>query len=130
MKTKTEAEYSELSALNGQFIKNFVQQDVAAHDKIIHKNFVCIKSDGRIVEREDYLKKWATDFSNGGYTSFIYKDEDIRIFGDMALIRSKTVYTKDINGKTETGETVYTDTYIKENGTWRCVQAQITPVKD
>ncbi len=119
----------QLSALNAQFIKNFLNQDVSAHSEIIHKDFVCIEGNGNIVPRDVYMKKWATDFDNSGYVTFSYKDECIRIFGDMALIRSKTVYTKNINGNVISGNSVYTDTYIKENGKWYCVQAQITPVK-
>jgi len=120
---------AQLSALNEKFIKNFLTQDVQSHDEIIHKDFVCIKSDGRIVEREEYLEKWATDFENSGYTFFIYQDESIRIFGNTGLVRSKSVYTKKAEGKEITGSTIYTDTYIKENGKWLCVQAQITPIK-
>jgi len=118
-----------LSALNKQFIRNFLQQDVAAHDQLIHPHFVCIESDGKIVNREEYLKNWASDYDRSGYQSFDYTDEFIRIFHDMALVRAKTVYTKLVNGKLVKGYTVYTDTYVKENGQWKCVQAQITPVK-
>jgi hypothetical protein len=75
------------------------------------------------------MKGWATDFDNSGYKSFSYTDEFIRIFGDMALVRSKTIYTKEANGKIIQGNSIYTDTYLKENGKWLCVQAQITPVK-
>jgi hypothetical protein len=32
------------------------------------------------------------------------------------------------NGKEITGMTQYTDTYVKEYGEWKCIQAQITPV--
>ena len=120
---------SRLSALNAQFIKNFLTQDVKAHSGIIHKDFVCIESNGAIVSREVYLKNWATDHDNSGYTSFTYTDEKIRIFGNMALVRAKTVYTMNVDGKKVEGYTIYTDTYIKENGKWQCVQVQITPVK-
>ena len=118
-----------LSILNAQFIKNFLAQNAKAHGEIIHQDFVCIESDGGIVSRDTYLKNWATDHDNSGYTSFSYTDEHIRIFGDMALVRAKTVFTKDVDGKTITGYTVYTDTYKKENGKWQCVHVQITPVK-
>lgn len=118
-----------LSQLNAGFIRNFLTQDAAAHDKIIHRDFVCIESNGTIVSRELYLKNWATDFDNSGYTSFTYQDEHIRIFGNLALVRAKTVYTKNINGKTTEGYTIYTDTYLKEAGKWQCIQVQITPVK-
>jgi Domain of unknown function (DUF4440)/NIPSNAP len=88
-----------LSALNVQFIKNFLKLDVPAHGKIIHKDFVCIESNGSIVHRDEYLKNWTTDFDNSGYTSFAYKDELIRIFGNTGSVRAKTVYTKKWMGK-------------------------------
>lgn len=118
-----------LRELNRQFIENFLKQDVAKHNEIIHPDFVCIESNGSIVSRDAYLKAWATDFNNSGYTSFRYEDEVMRIFGNTALVRAKTVYTKNVEGKTVTGYTIYTDTYVKEEGTWKCVQVQITPVK-
>lgn len=119
----------QLSAINAQFIKNFLTQDVKSHDAIIHKDFVCIQGNGSIISRETYLKDWATGFDNSGYITFTYADECIRIFGDIALVRSKTIYTKEVNGKIVTGYTIYTDTYKKENGKWQCIQVQITQVK-
>jgi ketosteroid isomerase-like protein len=118
-----------LSVLNAQFIQNFLKQDVKAHSGIIHPDFVCIESNGAIISRETYLQNWATDHDNSGYTSFSYTDEHIRIFGNTALVRAKTIYTKNVDGKTVTGYTIYTDTYLKENGKWKCIQVQITPVK-
>ena len=117
-----------LSKLNAQFIKNFVAQDTAAHNQIIHKDFVCIEGNGQIVPRSQYMKDWAHDYQNGAFTSFTYSDEFIRIFGNVALVRSKTVYTRVKNGVTSSGNSIYTDTYFKENGRWWCIQAQITPV--
>ena len=129
MEKVSNTDTAQLSALNAQFIKNFLTQDVKAHSEIIHKDFVCIESNGAIVSREVYLKNWATDHDNSGYTSFTYTDELIRIFGNMALVRAKTVYTTNVEGKKVEGYTIYTDTYIKENGKWQCVQVQITPIK-
>ena len=129
MEQATASDKDELSKLNAQFIENFINQDTAAHLQIIHKDFVCIEGNGMIVDRDQYMNDWATDYSNGKFTSFSITDEVIRIFGNMALVRSKTVYSKIKEGKEVQGHSIYTDTYIKENGRWRCVQAQITPVK-
>ena len=118
-----------LQALNARFIKNFLTQDAAGHSEIIHPDFVCIESNGSVADRTTYLTNWATDFDNSGYTSFTYTDEHIRIFGDVALVRAKTIYTKQEQGKTITGYTIYTDTYKKEANKWLCIQVQITPVK-
>jgi len=117
-----------LSALNRQFIDNFIHADAARHDKLIHRDFVCIQGNGAIVGRAEYIKGWADSYSKNGYTSFAITDEVIRIFGNTALVRSKTVYTKTVGGTEMRGNSIYTDTYLKEDGEWKCVQAQITPV--
>ncbi len=127
METPTQ-DSAELSELNRQFIENFTNQDATRHDLIIHKDFVCIKGDGSIVGREDYIRGWSTAYTHSNYTDFSYTDESIRIFGDIALVRSKTVYTKKIGDKEVKGNSIYTDTYVKENHRWKCIQAQITPV--
>jgi hypothetical protein len=118
-----------LSKLNEKFIKNFVTQDTISHNQIIHKDFVCIESSGVIVSRKEYMIGWATGYKDSGYVTFGITDEFIRIFGNMALVRSRTVYTKKKDGATINGGTIYTDAYVKENGKWLCVQAQITPIK-
>jgi len=118
-----------LSILNAKFIKNFITQDTISHNQIVHKDFVCIESSGAIVQRKEYMKGWATGYKDSGYSTFNMTDEFIRIFGNAALIRSRTVYTKLKDGAVINGETIYTDTYVKENGKWQCVQAQITPIK-
>lgn len=118
-----------LSQLNAQFIKNYVTQDVKAHSELIHPDFVCIENSGKIIGREEYLKNWATDYQNSGVEAFTYTDEHIRIFGNTALVRSKSVFTYQKDGHLLTAYSVYTDTYVKENGKWRCVQAHMTPVK-
>lgn len=119
----------ELSKLNAMFIRNFVTEDVASHERIIHPDFICIESTGAVIGRDEYMKAWAHGYTDSQYKTFDYEDEQIRIFGDVALVRAKTVYTKEENGKIIRGNSVYTDTYLKENGEWKCVQAQITPVR-
>lgn len=118
-----------LSQLNAIFIKNFVTMDTNSHNKIIHKDFICINSDGTVTGRKDYMEGWAQGYIHSGYTSFTFTDENIRIFGNMALVRSRTIYSKHVNGETIHGSSIYTDTYVKENDRWLCVQAHITPVK-
>ncbi len=127
--TAKDTDQATLSKLNEKFIKNFVTQDTISHNQIVHKDFVCIESSGAIVGRKEYMKDWATGYKDSGYTSFSMTDEFIRIFGGMALIRSRTMYTKIKDGTTVSGGTIYTDTYVKENGQWQCVQAQITPLR-
>jgi hypothetical protein len=52
----------------------------------------------------------------------------IDVFGSTALLRStnKRVGMKD--GVETVTMTIYTDVYVHENGAWKCIQAQVTPV--
>jgi hypothetical protein len=127
--SESEPDSLTLSNLNRQFIENFIRQDTVRHSQIIDPDFLCIESDGTIVPRNVYMQDWAGAYTKSGYTSFSITDEKIRIFGSTALVRSKTVFTKTSNGKTIHGNSIYTDTYHKRDGKWKCVQAQITPVR-
>ena len=124
--TTQESDMSALKRLNATFIHNFVTNDTVAHNRIIHKDFVCITSEGQYIDRKKYLDNWAHGFD--GFKYWDYRNEDIRIFGNTALVRSQNKYTVVRDGKEITGISTYTDIYIKENGQWKCVQAQITKV--
>ena len=119
----------ELRALNARFIHNFITNDVAGHDAILHEDFVCISPAGARVSRADYLEEWATGFDPDRILYFDYRDEKIDVFGDTALLRSTNKSIRMRDGVEVTGMTMYTDIYVREGGAWKCIQAQITPVQ-
>jgi ketosteroid isomerase-like protein len=119
---------AELRALNARFINNFITNDVAGHDAILHEGFICITPTGARVSRADYLKAWATGFDAGRIPYFDYRDEKIDVFGDTALVRSTNRSVRMTDGVETGGMTMYTDTYVRDRGQWKCIQAQITPV--
>lgn len=124
----TEDDLAQLRALNARFIHNFVTNDVPSHDAIIRPEFMCITTTGKWLNRQDYLTQWKTGFDNEVYLYWDYRNEKITIVGNTALVRSVTKYTVLKEGKEITGMTQYTDTYVKENGSWKCLQAQLTAV--
>jgi hypothetical protein len=105
----------ELRALNARFIHNFVTNDVASHDAILHPAFINIWPTGQRWDRASYLKYWATAFDPKVIPYWDVRDELITVIGDVALVRS-------------TNKATYTDTYLFENGAWKCIQAQIQAV--
>lgn len=119
-------ELETLKRLNALFIHNFVTNDTASHSRIIHRNFIHVSSTGKYTSRKEYLENWAHGFK--GIVYWDYRDEDIRIFGNTALIHSQNKCISIQDGKEVTAFWMYTDTYIKENGEWKCVQAQIAKV--
>ena len=118
----------ELRALNARFIHNYITNDVPSHDAILHPEFICITPTGARVSRADYLKAWATGFDAGRFPYYDYRDEKIDVFGDTALVRSTNKRVTAQDGGESVSMTMYTDIYVRRDGAWKCIQAQITPV--
>ncbi|MES1147895.1 MAG: nuclear transport factor 2 family protein [Bradyrhizobium guangdongense] len=118
----------DLRAINARFIHNFVTSDVAAHDALLHPEFINIWPTGQRWDRASYLKYWATAFDPKVIIYWDVRDELITVIGDVALVRSTNKHTRRRDGKDVTGMTMYTDTYLRENGVWKCIQAQLTAV--
>jgi ketosteroid isomerase-like protein len=124
----TDATLADLRALNARFIHNFVTNDVASHDAILHPRFVCIGAGGARVDRASYLRAWATGFDAQTLIHWDTRDERIDVFGDVALVRATNRHVQLKDGVEVVGMTCYTDTYLREQGRWLCIQAQLTPV--
>ena len=123
-----EQDLADLRALHARFIRNFVNNDVPSHSAIPHPRFLCISPRGERQDRADYLRDWAHGFDPDVIIYWDVRDEDIALFGDVALVRATNKYVRVIDGNAVTGMTAYTDTYIHEGGRWLCIQAQLTAV--
>ena len=119
---------AELRAINAKFIHNFVTSDVKSHNEIIHERFLCIMPDGAYWDRDAYLRYWATAFNPDVLIYLDYRDEMITIYDSVALVRSTNKYIRRKDGADKTNMTTYTDTYVRDAGKWKCIQAQLTPV--
>lgn len=126
--TKSPEALRDLQRLNARFIHNYVTNDVASHDAILHPAFVCIANNGKRIDRATYLKRWADLFDPEVVVYWDTRDELITIIGTCALVRATNKWTERRDGRETTCMTCYTDTYVLENGAWRCVQAQLTDV--
>ena len=117
-----------LSALNKRFIHNFVTNDVASHDAILHPDFRAIYTAGNHIDRVTYLKHWATGFDPAVITYWDMRDQRITLHGDTALVGATNRWIRVRDGVETLGMTCYTDTYVRVAGQWLCVLAQLTPV--
>jgi len=121
-------ELAQLQALNRLFIHNYVTNDVASHDAILHFDFAYMSSDGRRINRRTYLRNWATGFDPAVIVYWDMRDEEITVAGDTALVRATNKYIEFTDGQETVGMATYTDVYVRSDGTWRCIHAQISNV--
>lgn len=119
---------SHLRCLNARFIHNYVTNDVASHDALLHPRFTYISGHGERIDRGTYLKNWATGFSAETIPYWDTRDERIVIEGNLALVSAMNKYVERLEGRAQTAMAAYTDTYVCDDGQWRCIQAQITMV--
>ncbi len=117
------------SAINARFIHNFITNDVAAHDALLHPDFLTIQSDGSTLDRAAYLREWATGFDPDVIPYWDTRDEQITVVGDVALVRATNCFVVVSDGVETRQASRYTDTYLCTDDGWRCIQAQITPVQ-
>ena len=111
------ADETVLILINRQFIRNFLNNDTLEHNKIIHpSSFLFIGTNGNLLDRKEYMQAWAHSYDKSIMPEFDLEEVQVRIFDNMALIVARTKDKRLKDGAFVTGETRYTDTYIKERG--------------
>ena len=122
------ADLDVLSALNKRFIHNFVTNDVASHDAMLHPDFRAIYTAGNHIERASYLEQWASGFDPAVIPYWDMRDQRINVVGDVALVGATNRWIRVRDGVESVGMTCYTDTYVRSGASWLCILAQLTPV--
>jgi ketosteroid isomerase-like protein len=110
----------EIRRLNDQYIAASFSGDVEWYRAHLADDFVCIESDGSVLEKAAFLQMTArgSDFSE-----YHLDRVDVRFYGDAALVRA-TGSWKAKNGAP--GLSRYVDIYARAAGQWKAVSAQIT----
>jgi len=109
-----------LQDLNAGYVRAFLECDVAWYEKHLADDFVCIESDGSLVDKPQFLRATAEPHD---VVSFDLQEVRIRFFDDVALIHARGLFTHE-DGRTGTSR--YTDVYAKLGDEWKAVSAQIT----
>lgn len=109
-----------LERLNREYVDAFMNADVEWYGEHLADDFVVIESDGSILNKEEFLRNTAKGPDVADYK---LHEVEIKIYGNAALVRATGVWTRE-DGKM--GMSRYTDVYVRQNGEWKTVSAQIT----
>jgi ketosteroid isomerase-like protein len=109
-----------LRRLNEQYVRASLTGDVAWYHARLADDFVCIECDGRVLDKDAFLRKTA---SGSDLADYRLDEVDVRCYGDVALVRASGFWTAK-NGMWGTSR--YTDVYLRTDGDWKVVSAQIT----
>ena len=109
-----------LRQLNEQYVQASLAGNVDWYRKHLAEDFVCIESDGSLLDKEAFLRMTS---KGSDLAEYHLDDVNIRFFGDVALVRA-TGSWKAKNGTP--GMSRYIDVYARSGDDWKAVSAQIT----
>ena len=106
--------------LNDEYVRSALEGDVAWYREHLADEFVCIDSDGSVLDKVDFLTQTA---QAPELATYVLEEVDLRFYGDVALIRCTGAWTAK-DGRPGTSR--YIDIWVRSGADWRCVSAQIT----
>jgi ketosteroid isomerase-like protein len=109
-----------LERLNQEYVAAFMKADVEWYREHLADEFVCIESDGSVLNKEQFLRNTV---KGADVTDYNLLEVEVRVYGDAALVRATGVWAREDGS---TGMSRYIDFYVKKGGQWKTVSAQIT----
>jgi ketosteroid isomerase-like protein len=89
-------------------------------------NCTVVWPDGSIVNKRDDLKSMTGDIV---FTEFKIDGVQVRLYGDTGIVVGQgTIKAHEGKQNLLGGKFVWTDTFIKQDGAWKVVASQVTPV--
>ena len=111
-----------LLELNDQYLKAYMTADVGWYARQLTEDFVCRKSDGSVLDKQEFLRKTAEGPDVVEYRLVRVR---VRFDGDSAAVDGTGAYTLPDGA---TGISRYTDVYQRIGGEWKVSSAQIERV--
>ncbi|MCU1284025.1 MAG: Bona fide RidAYjgFTdcFRutC subgroup [Acidobacteriales bacterium] len=111
---------AELRALNERYIEAFINSDVEWYRDILSDDFVCIESDGTVLNSAQFLEQAGRQ---PDVKSYKLQETNVRLYGDIALVQATGAFIKKDGSA---GLSRYTDVYLHNVGQWKVISAQIT----
>jgi ketosteroid isomerase-like protein len=123
MMTETTTDDATLTQLNQQYVNAFLNSNVDWYDTHLTDDFVCIESDGTMLDKRSFLLDTAK--GPGAVASYRLLTVRVRILGDTAFIHAQGQATRTDGGQINSR---YTDVWVRQRGEWKAASAQITRI--
>jgi hypothetical protein len=121
---KPDDEASRILSLENAWSQAEVVHDAKALEPLLADTFAYTDDDGSFMNKQ----QWLTHVGRGDdhYQQLANEDQNVKLYGDAAVVTGKYREKVDRGGKSVVVHGRFTDTWIKQNGTWKCVASQST----
>jgi ketosteroid isomerase-like protein len=125
MKQNSEGEQA-LIKIQHDWAEARVKGDSSYTRRLEAENCTVVWPDGSIVNKREDLKGMTSDIV---FTEFNIDDVKVRLYGETGIVVGQGAI-KAHEGKQNLlgGKFVWTDTFVKQDGVWKVVASQVTPV--
>ena len=115
-----------LIRIQHQWAEARLNRDSTFARQIEANDFTVVWPDGQIINKQGDVESYEAD--GAIFSEFNISNLDVRFYRDTAIV----VGQGSIKGHTPTkdlsGNYVWTDTFVKQNGAWKAVASQVTSV--
>ena len=111
-----------IRALNAGYVRAFLTSDADWYDRHLTPDFMCILTSGVVVDRATFLENARKPHA---VVTYDLSEVLIRQHGDVALVSALGSWTRKDG---TTGRTRYVDVWVRKEGVWKAVLAQLTAV--
>jgi ketosteroid isomerase-like protein len=100
--------------------------DTSFLDGVLADDFVVINPAGEVETRAEFLK--ALKDGTLHFDAIERSEVKVRTYGDAAVLTAHAQVKVTYKGRSGSGSVRTSQFYIKQEGKWRCVSAQATPI--
>jgi ketosteroid isomerase-like protein len=120
---QTGADEATLTQLNQQYVNAFLNSNVEWYQEHVIDDFVCIESDGTMLDKASFLLDTAK--GPGAVAAYRLVTVRVRILGETAFIHAQGQATRTDGTQIHSR---YTDVWVRQRGEWKAASAQITRI--
>ena len=113
-----------VEALNDAYVQAYLDSDPEAFDALIARDFMVTLSDGRLVERREFLELVAQPH---GVHNHRVENVRVRLYGPSAIVTAEARFRQADGAPARTR---YTDVYVLEDERWVAASAHLTRVAE
>jgi ketosteroid isomerase-like protein len=122
----TRDETSRILTLENAWNQAEANQDAQAITMLLADTFEYTDADGSYKNKQEWLQQVKSGSDH--YETLANSGMVVHIYGSAAVVTGEYHERVKLHGKSVTRSGRFTDTWIQQNGEWKCVSSQATPI--
>jgi len=122
--TQAGSDEQELVKLENDWLQAFFKNDGAFADRFLAEDYIGTDEHGNVKTKAQEI----AEIKAGAHlsTSGVLDNIRVRVYGDAAVVTGRRIMKGLFQGKEYRSPYLWTDTFIKSDGSWQCVASHVS----